>query len=52
MVVRGPAVVDRMFARSGASTLVDIVDLDPPEAFAPSLPELAQPVFAQPDDAA
>jgi anti-anti-sigma regulatory factor len=41
MVVRGSEAVDRMFARSGAGSLVDIVDLDPPEPASWSLPALA-----------
>jgi anti-anti-sigma factor len=32
MVVRGRPSVDRMFARSGASNFVDVVDLDRPES--------------------
>jgi anti-anti-sigma factor len=42
MIIRGPSRVDRMFALSGASDVLKIVDLDPSEATAQVLPRLAQ----------
>jgi anti-sigma B factor antagonist len=40
MLVRGPAQVDRLFSLCGASDVLEIVDLDPAEAFTGALAQL------------
>jgi anti-anti-sigma factor len=47
MLVRGPLRVDRMLARSPASDVLDIVELDPGESFTRAVPQ-----FTLTDDAA